>query len=1342
MASCIIYPTVNKDGVEVQSKLFKDLLTLTQDRELSKNIYGIAKDSEFIKNHSELRLDSLGEVTFNSLQKVINFQEVLNPDRQLYFYERYYLESIDLQGNPIKYDSLRQILPTVLNFNEREKNYIANIQKVGNKYQVNVKATSMENLGQKDQIQFSSILNTKLLGLIRKLGFDATIMESNSRLKGLFDPLNAQLTAEKLFQVIKIVEGLEGEEAFPEEVAHLVIEGLMREPLVQRVLTVLTPDVVKQVLGDQYSSYYSEYEGSTSKLQREAAGKLLADQIKTNHSQVTPILFKRLWNIVKNIFQKLTNSDIQNAIQEANRELSKVAKQVLDETIIPHINKEDIFNSDPLYSILKGLEELKKLSESALAIKSKELQIKTNKSKSTDYDPQDVQVIKEIQDAIYQENHAQALLVFLNNSVNQINALKSKLDTIESRKASNTSDIESLGQVANVLRDIKEFKDGYGKIITTLKQASNLQISGDLQITADMAADITNVATQLSTVLDNVEVTYKKLRFNVVYNFLKIYWGEDKIQDIGLNKGKQLTLSFLLTMAEKDISFLDTYIKSMSDSSDPILSTLDKAVKISQANRDSILQSVLNDLKIAHNKLTAAGYNDQFMYERDSKGKLTGRLISDIDFAAYEAAKEAKHAELVAMEEKHPSRTFSKVRQQMLAWEGLNTIKVVIDEDSGVTETLPNKDYRLNVLKDLKKPQRDYYDSMIASKQLLESLLPAKYINTYRAVQIRNDALEVVSDNLTNPKEAARLLLSNMKDKFVRRPDNDEYGLNNPADQKDVKLDIAGKPIELLPIYYTMPLEDTQRLSVDFTSSIMAYAAMAINFNEMSKIIDVLELTRDVLNDRDVQQLSGNNKLMDTFKVLNQTFTEAYTKKAGESNSGRKLNSYYAAQIYGKRKVNEGTVKIGDLEIGVTEAVDAVKEYTSLLGLGLNTFGAISNVLQGKIQIFIESVGGEFYTMKNAANAEINYWKYLEPVVMEANSTNQHSKLGLMIDKFDALEDFYGGIKRKVFYKGAVKRILGSANVMFMNGMGEHYLHTKTMLAILDNIKVKNNKTQQVMSLFDAFKVENTVSSSGVILSGMLQLKDDIVNLDGTEITEDQLVKIKLKIGKVNQMQNGAFNDMDKGAIHRYSLGRLAMQFRQWMPSHYQRRFGSTRYDSALDSWREGYYNTLGKFIFTTLKELKQSQFQLAVNYHNLTLHEKANLKKSLTELTIFAALCILVSMIGPAKDKKGNWAMRMLIYQLNRMKLETGASTISPNLISNFKVLIQTPAAAIKTVGNLIEIFEFYNMFVELESGRYKGYSVYEKNLIELTPLYGQINKVLDLKEEDYMYKIFNQAK
>ena len=226
---------------------------------------------------------------------------------------------------------------------------------------------------------------------------------------------------------------------------------------------------------------------------------------------------------------------------------------------------------------------------------------------------------------------------------------------------------------------------------------------------------------------------------------------------------------------------------------------------------------------------------------------------------------------------------------------------------------------------------------------------------------------------------------------------------------------------------------------------------------------------------------------------------------------------------------------------------------------------------------------------------------------------------------------------------------------------------------------------------------------------------------------------------KVNATMNGSFKDTDKGVIQGSCLGKLAMQFRQWMPEHYYRRFARPYYNAQLGEMREGYYNTLWKFGIDSLKDIKRMKFSFITNYHSLSMAEKANVKKALAEMTFFWVLTIMLGSMGNVDDKKGLWGQRMLLYQLKRLKLDVGASTISPDIFTNAMTILQSPMAAVKTFNNLGDLIQFNNLGHEITTGRYKGWSEYYRDFIEIVPLYNQFRRTFDLSTENYMFKILD---
>lgn len=1316
MSSCIL--------MERKSSLYKGLLSFIGDREVTNSIWALSQIPEVMDNLKGIEYGEDGEPTVESFIKAVNLKEALEGKITL-LGKKIEAGATDSKGNPVYHDSATEAINKADKINKENDDIVADVHTTekGSVIDINYKTIDNEDVPQ--TLKFHSTLNNKLLGIMHSLGFTASVDDAMTH--GIFDPTNAVSTYEGLMSVIRIAKGEQGEESFPEEFAHFIIEGLTNHNLVSRLMNSLDGDSVRTILGNRYENYKEKYGNDLWMLKREAAGKLLAEHIKGVHTPyVKPEgLLSRIWNYVKSLFSSVQDDDIYRALDEANRAAENLASLVMSEDLTNLVDKNAIISAKTLFDLGDSISAEQKLADKALETMARRMNLIRARS-NRGYSKEDRKTFEKIKKAYDEKKYVKSCYGFLLDSLIQIEELNDKINAIKERDTRDDTNINKIRKIAVALNGIKEFAEGYIPILEELRNAKAAQRRGELEMSEEDAEKLHDKALEALDILDDLSKQYRTLRYNVVYSFLKTYWGDDKIIDVGKHKGTKITLEGILEMADKDINGIDRWISTLSSVSDPMLNVMSKAAKTAAAARDAELNDkVLPAIRQVHKKFVDAGGDTSFMYERDSTGKLTGYIISDIDFGKF---KRDRDAFIDKLKEKGITGTDAMIAIEK--WERKNTETVVLDSESGRSEHLPKEAiYGTNRLDSLTDAQREYYNNMMALKRQMDSLLPSRYVNTYIAPQVRNDNIENIASNIANPKKAAKIALDTIKDKFVRREDDTEFG---DTSERSILMDFNGNPVKSIPIYYTKLIEDTDRLSTDFTSSITAYSSMAVNYNNMNKIIDVMELARDIVHERKVQQLSGDTKLNESFTVLHNTFSKAYTKKGSESNIGGRIDDFFDNFFYGKTKLDEGTI----LGMDQAKSLDTMKSFTGVLGLGVNLFSGMGNVTVGKMQIFIESMSGEYFNYKNSQIGKKNYYALLSDYLGELNSTTKTSKLGLLIDRFDALEEFYNGLRNSGYYQSPLARIIGNANVFILNNAGEHYLHSRTMLAILDRYKVKDGSKE--ISLFDAFEVEKATDPSGNVLAAKLKIKDGVTKLDGTAITEADITELKLKIGRVNQSLNGAFNEADKGAIHKYALGRLAMQFRQWMPEHYQRRFAGTYYDAALDKWREGYYRTVGRFVLDTIKDLRRAKFEIGTRWDSLSEHEKANFKRAGTELALYATLAISCSMIGPAKNHKGVWWKRALLYNLKRMQLETGASMPVPAFFDNVFTILKSPAASINTLDHTIGLLEFQNLFVEKQSGRYKGWSEYRKNAYLLTPLLGQLNKIRDITDEDYMFTIF----
>lgn len=630
------------------------------------------------------------------------------------------------------------------------------------------------------------------------------------------------------------------------------------------------------------------------------------------------------------------------------------------------------------------------------------------------------------------------------------------------------------------------------------------------------------------------------------------------------------------------------------------------------------------------------------------------------------------------------------------------------------------------------------------------------------------------------------------------------------ADFALVETDFANHRVQRLPIYYTRPLKDMRMLSTDFSGSMVAYSAMAVNYEKMNEVIDILEVGRNYAKERGVLEKEGNQSVASRFTALGKVY-HSFVEKAGSGSliAGR-LDDYMDSVVYEQRKNDEGQIEILGVNLDTAKTLDAIKDYTGLLGLGFNLFSTISNITVGKLQQWIEAAGGEYFTFKDYAKAVTQYSSLLPGHLAEIASPVKKNKLSLLIQMFDPMGDYYESLRDPNFNKSMVSRILGNGVLAYigMNG-GEHMLHCQTMLAILNNIKLINMETKEKISLYDALEVkerngiyrlelkpnlayereliDNTGiknpesrnfnknygrpmrDENGKIMTELVQISgpEDFKETVHTQYIEENkkvtarvhgaytgkekpktsilkdfnnfIFKKKRVVRKVNDSLNGAFSANDKGAIHKKAWGRMIMQFRQWMPAHYMRRFARAHYDADLEQWREGYYITVWKTINQLRKDCKKAEFSLLKYGSSLSEHEKANLRRATAEVSEFLTLFALVRLGGRVKDKDRSWLNKMALYQIHRMYLEVGASMpVNGAFFSNIFTLMQSPAASINTFEKLSKVLQFFNMFDEIQTGRYQGWSEWERDVYNAVPAIGQILKAFYF--DDSMFSMYEQ--
>ena len=1317
--NCAIIPQVrnNKDQI-VDSRLFKDLLAYTgNNRAETTRLYLITKSSEFIKDwNPRLTLDENNEPTLRSLLQKTNFSDIIPEskvlerlNKELGYYKKGTNKPVLLKNNDENYQKLLQKAISFNQTSDFRDDYVAKIIKVqdtdspGILIGVRVEKKNRLNSVEVDKMMYNSNLNSRLRDILAAKGIAVGALSNLERrmgINGVTDFDTAKTAANGLVEMIRLANGIEGEKALPEEFAHFAIEAMGESPLINRLINSLSSNgLAGEILGDEYDTYDTLYKGDATKLAKEAASKLLAKHLlKSEPIGHKPYknLLERVISAIKSFFKTINVNQIQKAIYEADKDFGRLARDILNGRMDEEISIDNIKSSDLFYQTNERIQRDRKVLQNIINNELKRLKIYEKRNPNSQFSTNQRLLIDRLEMELYDNNEIEGIYSFLDNALEELQKVSYRLELLRDTPATNVN------ERASVLRDVRNYMYSYKNIIEDIRKALVDEERYDDNRYGQRVRVLLN---DTSNLLGDLFVKYNSVSMPLFVDFIKPFVGENIMIPFGKFKGKVIKAEDLVKMADKDISFFDRWLDSMADSSDYMLKVMDQAVKKSKEQARSRTIDVMKQLQAATIKLEKAGIKStDWMFERDSKGNLSGNYISEINQAIFKEKLKEMFKTLNEKYGKNPiGEDAEKYKRERQAWFDAN-MEIVNGKKVPRMSIYGNKQYqRLN------KAQKEYYDTVMNIKSQLDSYLPEKYTTLTNAVKIRKDLLERVKAS-NNVRSGVKQIWESIKDEFVRRTDDVDFG-----DRATIK-DFEGNEVQVLPIYFTKLKEgeDANDLSTDIVSTLTAYAAMVNDFDEMNKVIDVLELGRDLLKERQVVQTQGGKPLIEKFKIIGRKVESKLTKEGEGTRFVERLNDFFNMQVYGKYMADEGT--FGKTNIDKGKVANFINKVTSTNNLALNVLSGISNLATGRIMMRIESLAGEFFNEKNTITADRIYGKALPAYLAEIGSRVKTSKLALWDELFNVMQEYEQDVREVNFdRKTWFSKMFGTSTLFFMNNAGEHWMQNRTSLALADAYKMKapNGK---IVSLWDAMEVV-PIDKNNKKLGAKLQLKQGYKKADGSDFTQDDIIKFSRRSAAINQRMHGIYNKADRSAVQRLAIGRMGMMFRKWIKPSLNRRFKSASYNYDLDAWTEGYYRTSGRFLLQLARDLRETQFNIAARWNELTSTEKANIKRALTETGHFLAVMAIIGLIEWSDDKDRPWLVRMTEYQMRRLYTELGAMIPGKSMISEGLKIIKSPAAGVNTIENILDLTKLlnpWNYTDEIQSGRYEGHSTAYKSFFE----------------------------
>lgn len=1271
-------------------------------------VFYTAINPQFIADYRNLQLDEEGIPTFESLMKNRYIQQELSDNTILKSLNTY-------QAVDDTMENYEGQLQTAMAFNQSSPfndRFIAVVEKGGDKIKVSVVQKTKQALERFQNQYASNLLNHRLETIFSPIGVTVgqlSAIETQAGRVGVTDFSVARSIASDFGSIIRVANNMEGAQAVSEEFSHLILGVFREDPLIQRSINLLStkPELLKELLGDDYEDTVKFYSDNMLLVAEEALGHILQDHLISQEGEYAPTIVQRALAKITKEFKDYDLQELEQAIIDADAAMSSLAKGVLNGT--KTITQEDIVNSrrEVQFNALSNtIDRNIDILKQALNTEQKRFKITDGQIKS-----QTADVISEIKknllpnaDVVY------GLLTYASGALQQLRYLQAEFNNIGNLTPS---------QKFGVLRKARLYTQSYGQFINSLNDAiSEDKENGEMSLLADFEinGETINLGQIIKDLNDlNTSITRSFFRHAkpAFAEFLKPFLGENLTIRTGNHAGEQISIEQLLNEANSDISFTDRWLDAMGDSADVLLQLFDAAVK--EAKDKARVETIKNITAIQNLRMEAEklGITDfEWMFERDNDGHKGGNYISEVNFSQYQ---KDRREFMKSIEDKYganPTGTDALAKiQEIRNWHSVHSTGF----------NAPNPTFYHNDAYDrLTDNQKTILDKFLAMKKLYDNKLPKNRVDLVKAIQIRKSQSQRLLDSMTSPSTLFANIKENMASAILDREDDDQ--VFGTASQTKSLTSFDGREFMTLPVLYTSRLANPDELSTDIFASLMAYAYMANNYEQMDAIIDQLEVGRDIVEDstqRKVKQTRGNKEVIEKFRAKNETVTNFVYGR--QSNIVSKLDDFLESQVYQRYLKDEGTFGVFGKKVNIQKLTTQVLKHSSIVQLGFNWLANLANVTTGVAMQNIEAACGQYFSAGELFKADKEYTAAMKDFAAELASRNKKSKLALFDQLFNVKQD-YGGSIRGNQKKNWFQRIFGTGWAFIGQEAGDHWLYNRTAIAMAlrTKVKVPNKGT---ISLWEALQTRDKFEGNHDIKELYLPEGTTLENGNPVDIN-----KLSRQIAHVNQSLFGIYNQDDAMAANRVAMGRLLMQYRKWIKPQMNKRFQAGQYSVVMDAWEEGYYRT----VLRLGNDLLRGKVQLGTCWSSMQDFEKKNVIRALTEMVQFFAIWALANWIEWPDDKKRPWAVKLAEYSVKRLAHETGGLAPSTVMIQENLKTIKDPIASIGVVTSGLNLFNSLispeDWTDEISSGPYKGLSTLQKN-ISKAPLpgiaqYRQIDK------------------
>jgi len=378
---------------------------------------------------------------------------------------------------------------------------------------------------------------------------------------------------------------------------------------------------------------------------------------------------------------------------------------------------------------------------------------------------------------------------------------------------------------------------------------------------------------------------------------------------------------------------------------------------------------------------------------------------------------------------------------------------------------------------------------------------------------------------------------------------------------------ITGELELTVPIFYINPIKPEEK-SREIAQSMLLFAKMAYNYQEMNSIEADVEGLRYLLENNKIQILERDNK-GERFK----NFAGEWSTKLGVDNKAldyyKQWQRYY---IYGI-KIDNSAIEVDAIgDYSKTKLLLAAKSYVAGNVLALNLIGAAGAYGASRINLFYEGVKGIWYdtNSSNAATKSMatDWKKYhalgelVEPFAEDLTRLKAHNLKLSNVSKYVSPETLMSP------YRKVDERI----DLQILNSMSHYWgVDEDGSVKRLDKLKKsweKRGLKKTPKSIWELAKYDNS--------------KDELI-IEGLSDEGMRMFRNAVREAKANITGLMTEEDINQANINIYT--NLLMQFKNWMPGMYKERFDGIKYYRDYDIVQQGKYSVIGKELISGYTE-------------------------------------------------------------------------------------------------------------------------------------------------------------